>query len=526
MDEISARMRSLAATPTPGYGSLQDYVEMQNFEQARLSAIAEGDKQENARRLAEEPVRRVQASIPTAQATGLLRGSLNPATGRASVEAIQPSPSNTLAKMMAEVSSEQSPELKLNRLFEIRSAYESQINAYKAAAFTQAEQELQVPQLKQALARAQQLDRSDPRWGEFQTDSPETGQTRAQYQSALAAASQLADKHFLRNEEVGRLKGMIEPFLAIQQKSYEKLTMKGDMDAAAAEDLRMKLGDNPINLSKVVAPTADPVKHAVANINNKDYYATVVAMNEPAQLLPMAIDGNQFSKQMLIEMQATAVVGKEKVGTQDFVLAKDQAMKDVNLLTKMTEDEGFFQKVYSDYYKNPEVLAEKMKKLGLPDNSKEGVAARKLARFNLATEYLADQRQTIFLANVNSWAGSQVFHSPDSSLGKIYATVKQRTGTDKISLDSIIGEISGLPKETQPQAMNELMAVSSNAMKAANSGIYGQFGDSIDMSLILAAKLRSRAAAKAMETLGSAPSVIGRGIENLFTNGFPSGGTK
>lgn len=397
-----------------------------------------------------------------------------------------PSTSDTIASMMADVAKESDIDIKVSRLFQVKSAYESRIASMKADAYKAAELEIGVPALKTSLEAAMTRDRNDPLWDRFQTDSTPTAAARAQYQSALTAATTLADKHFLANPEVGKLKGLVEPFLEMQQRNLTKQSGRQE----AVTEMTDMLGDNPKRLAEAsFVGTQDPAATAAKNMNNKEFYEAAVTMQSPERLVPLALrTDNMFAGKALALKQADTLSGGKTKNPALFDKKFLEAEKDINAVKELIYNDSQLATKYKEAF-GKDLVFPPTDPLG---DKKEVAALKQAMKEEKALETIKEIKKQRFENNISTWDNFHRFTDPDSLGAKLYQKAVEGVGTaSAISLPILASSIAKFPPEQRPAMEMELKKIVREGLATSAGGVFANWGSSADADTLVAGYIRS-----------------------------------
>jgi len=118
------------------------------------------------------------------------------------------------------------------------------------------------------------------------------------------------------------------------------------------------------------------------------------------------------------------------------------------------------------------------------DTSK--VKEREAFRAILAPILLSKAKEADFLGNVAGWKGASALSDPAFTISSVYKDVRGRAGAGApISITALAAGIKELPKEQQAKARDELLQIGRAALQRQASGVYGRFGDGIDLEIAI-----------------------------------------
>ena len=408
---------------------------------------------------------------------------------------------------MRRIDSIQDPNEKFFAVSQLRGSVEETLAKFKAGASTQADLEFKVPELLKTLQQNEQEDRSDPNYQKYQADSKITQSVRQQYESALQASRARGDTIFQSNPEAAKLAGMITPFLEYTMANLAKQDLKADERAAKAEALSAQFGTGHIDLAKVIAPGADPVQTAAREYKNIPFREAAMAMNTPEDLVPMALAGNTYAKAGVIHKQAALLADTEDTNSSAYQNSFLKAQKDYRAMESLIKNGVQFDEKVKQLFPNSTKREELLSDYNLLGADTSKTKARENFRATLAPRLLSIAKEDSFLSNVAGWQGSELLASPSTEISKVYTETQQRLGAGAtISLDALASGIKKLPKKVRAKARDELVAIATQAKNKEASGLYGTFGDDLDLetkiNTIISQRTLDEALADNPDTLG------------------------
>ena len=391
-------------------------------------------------------------------------------------------PSEHFLSEMKRIDDIQDPKEKFFAVAQLRGAAEETIAKFRGQADKQASLEFKVSELEQALRTNEAADRNDPNYWKVKADSKITQNVRHQYDAALSASRARADTIYTSNPEAAKLRGIIDPFLEYTMKNLARQETKADDREAKAEALAAQFGTGHLELAGLIAPGADPVQTAAREYNNPQFREAAMAMNTPEDLVPLALGPkNAYARQGVIHKQAVLLGGTEDKNSSEYKIAHAQAEGDFRAMQDLVKNSTNFTTAMETYYP----VSEKRNKI-LADYTtldKSKVKEREAFRATMAPILLSKAKEADFLGNVAGWGSDSVLGDPTLAISSVYKNVRVRAGAGApISLTALAAGIRELPdKGQQAKARDELLQVGRAALQRQASGVYGRFGDGLDL---------------------------------------------
>ena len=462
------------------------YKATQNSEAARQDLIQRTDLEEQQRRLSLQSQPGFVQHVPT-QIPGRVQQTATTGTvQQANQQAVDPVAH--LEGEMRRITSMPDGEEKFLEITKLRGSVEGMLAEFRGGAHKQAASEFQVQSLQQSLAENEAADKADENYALYQADSDMTRQVRAQYDAALTASRMRGETIFQNNPTAQKIAGMMAPFLDYQMTMMAKKEGKEAEREAKAQALADQFGTGHLELAGVVAPGGDNVQTAAREYKNLDFREAAMAMNSPTDLIPMALsEGNVYAKKGLVHKQAVELSGTQDKNSSAYKQAEAIASKDYKTMNEIASNDASFQTALKTMIPNKAKRDQILSNYTMLGQTASGEKERRKIRADYAPVILADLKKQEFLGNVAGWKGSEALQNPATPIGKVYSTVQSRLGVgQEISLQALAYAI----KDTylkDPQSMaaarDELLGVAQKAKKEVASGIYGNFGDSLDMRI-------------------------------------------
>jgi hypothetical protein len=267
----------------------------------------------------------------------------------------------------------------------------------------QAELKVGLPGLEQQLRASELRDRASPNWERFRVDSPGTASIRRQVEDLRGKARVEAEAALKSNIALAGMEAQVSAVkrnVLLSEKSAERLGIKEaqlDMQSAQRrEEAYIKVGDTAIRRAQAIDTNLrnkdpkDVAMHVAYGLKDKDQQAALLTPSEDLPKLAY-VESNPFADKVLVAEEAAKSGQNEAAVAERWnnikTLANDDKRMKAFVKTRSKEEQEAFN-----------VMANQSLLKG-----KEGQAAYKQAKLNMALSMDASLRTAQFANDVSKW---------------------------------------------------------------------------------------------------------------------------
>jgi len=281
--------------------------------------------------------------------------------------------------------------------------------------FKLAATKLGVPSLEAELQNAERLDRADPRWNDFQADSPITAKLRAQLQSVRSQVDDVAKTFLAANPSLAAIDAQMKaigPLVERQQKIAETWdTFKAQkvfmsemkkeeenqklLEAASPEILQRAVivepsltGSSPIQIMKNLKTMKDS---GAAKTQLEAIFA------DPESLTSLAIGHRNPAAVKILAAKEAEATGQSIPSITDQFKFMDRTLSNETKMQQLARQVYGSDKLSLDQFSQSQKLA----KFG----NKEEKLAGEAAKVNLLLNSMVRTNENQFMGNVAGWSG-------------------------------------------------------------------------------------------------------------------------
>jgi len=400
------------------------------------------------------------------------------------------SPAQALRAQLNEAYAIEDPVDRHGAFLQVMGSRDALVAKAKVGAFQQAEAEFHLPELQKMYQESLDLDKADPLWQKYRAPSTITNKLQDQIIQASAAAKGQAEKYYLGNSDIQEITKSLDP----EFKRFDAINAQKDKDIAkqaAKEEALSLFGSESRQLAQWITPGLKPEALDATTINymKNRQFQEVVQTADPAQLLPLAIIGqNRIAATALVERQARAATGGKGEGV-DYDAARSKAVKDFGFINSFATNPVIRAEVLLSKFPptpdgKPNVELTKLlasSGIDLTDKSAEAQKGRAQAWLELGNRMLAKDNQEKFEGDVLSWPANAAFKDPAHPLGKLYSITQERLGTGTpIGVQSLSANIKKLPEAERAFAQAELIKAANQSVSKFSGAYIGKFSDSFN----------------------------------------------
>lgn len=281
--------------------------------------------------------------------------------------------------------------------------------------FKLAATKLGVPSLEAELQNAERLDRADPRWNDFQADSPITAKLRAQLQSVRSQVDDVAKTFLAANPSLAAIDAQMKaigPLVERQQKIAETWdTFKAQkvfmsemkkeeenqklLEAASPEILQRAVivepslnGSSPIQIMKNLKTMKDS---GAAKTQLEAIFA------DPESLTSLAIGHRNPAAVKILAAKEAEATGQSIPSITDQFKFMDRTLSNETKMQQLARQVYGSDKLSLDQFSQSQKLA----KFG----NKEEKLTGETAKVNLLLNSMVRTNENQFMGNVAGWSG-------------------------------------------------------------------------------------------------------------------------
>lgn len=402
-------------------------------------------------------------------------------------------PINFRASMQA-IQAEQDPVARAQMFADLQTQAATFKSTLWANSLKSAEQKLGIPELEATLAQNEALDRSDPKWKQFQSDSPITARIRQQLLRQRAVADEEAKRSLQGNVTLASMDSQIAAATNIFNRMEKQQDLRDNKEAAKQDrkdqfefqrqyveqqqDQDMLQQTSPEMLTRM--PLIDPSfvgKSAIdlARYINKGVRdaATKEALLAPDEALPelSIIRGNKAAERVLIAKEA------ERTGKSSDEVARNLKLMQQGMLNDK-ELEKQLRLVYPQDKAAIDAAKMQLQRAALGGTKADKEAAQAL-KWQVAQAAVQRGAEANFYGDVSGWG------LPDPELGAAIEQAKSTTGSASASavLSAFIGDRIGAERQARIDAFMQLLHTA--AAPRARSLLAPINAESIKQNLIM-----------------------------------------
>lgn len=349
----------------------------------------------------------------------------------------------------------------LSSLEKAAGQYETQA---QTNALQQAGVKLGLPQMESQLRVAEAMDRADPMWQRFQTDSPITEKLRAEVNATRNQTREEAAKILLQDPQLASMKLELNSVKTVAQRSINK------MDSADQKNQEMLASTPPQMIDSYAAIHPEYTTKATTPEGRLEIAQVLhnsKALGKDDQALLQADDTELpsylASNDKGVQEKATKLLIAKELGVNGGNLgaAQDSVSQWNNLLGDDTKFQQWLKgpgSVYKKQYQQATMAAG----TGLNANAQNVIQN---AKASIVKSYLAGKAQSNFMSDASKWQGVDL--SPNSVIGQAIAANGGKTDMDSIISAAMKG--AGSPQERaarRDQLMASIQTAISNQPKS------------------------------------------------------------
>jgi len=362
-------------------------------------------------------------------------------------------------------------EAKNTLMAEFRQAAEARIVAAHQAVSKVADNDMQVPQWRQRLNQAVELDKRNP---ELQgLDSELTAKIRAETQRREGEARKVTGELLKSNPQLSSFISTVEDTLKTGQAHAEKqwqLNVRNlDKEEAKKEAAAQLLAGTDPNVRETLVTKFPDLKDDVsmarfATQNPKEMLPILQGTIPPENYLKEGLAGNRAAKMMAVLEQAKRTGMDEKTVAGDVNYAQ-QLVDNPALLTKELQRYGLAQE------------AAMMKKMetSLIAGGQDAQKQAKLASIGLVDKVLFSRNKERIESNIENWptipGKPSILSTPEAATA--YQTLKEATGKQpslQAFASAYVGE-TGIPAEERIRRQQQIADSYSATMQKLGNGV-------------------------------------------------------
>lgn len=376
-------------------------------------------------------------------------------------------PINFRASMQA-IQAEQDPVTRAQMFADLQTQAATFKSTLWANSLKAAEQKLGIPELEATLAQNEQLDRSDSKWQQFQSDSPITARIRQQLLRQRAVADDEAKRSLQGNVTLASMDSQIAAATNVFNRMEKQQDLRDTKEAAKQDrkdqfefqrqyteqqqDQDMLQQTSPEMLNRM--PLIDPSFAGKSPIDLARYInkgvrdaATKEALLAPDEALPelSLIGGNKAAERVLIAKEA------ERTGKSQEEVARNLKLMQQGMLNDK-ELEKQLRLIYPQDKAAIDTAKMQLQRATLGGTKADKEAAQAL-KWQVAQAAVQRGAEANFYGDVSGWG------LPDPELGAAVEQAKSTTGSATASavLSAFIGDRIGAERQARIDAFMQLL---------------------------------------------------------------------
>jgi hypothetical protein len=366
------------------------------------------------------------------------------------------------------IQTEASPEARQQLYQNLQVSAASEKARYWNEAMAQAGVKLQVPQLEAALAQNEALDRQDPRWAEFQSDSPITAKLRTQLQAARSQVDNEAKNMLAGNVGLAALTTQLAAMSKLMERKErlgeqldiwkEQKEFTKELQAEAEKERLLEtVSPEMIARASILDPSLNGkpaeviARHIVKGVKDNAMKAVLAAPDEALSLLTFGEDNKHAAKVLMKKEEERT--GRTSADVADQMKAIGRTMTDEKQLRKDLSIVYRGDKKAQEEY----LAAVTRAKVGGTKADKEAAHG---ARVQVALAVQARMAEARFTKDLRQWRGyADPMMQP--------AIEKSMINTGKADLENVlaayIGDATGQERRVLVDSFIAAMKVSGDA---------------------------------------------------------------
>ena len=346
----------------------------------------------------------------------------------------------------------------------------------------QAEQELGVKGLRDTLKQNEQLDRQDPKWAQFQSDSKVTSGIRQRLMQSEASVDRTAMNLLKENIELARLAKTIDGVIDFHSKDIAKKSAKADIKqenistlvSTILPEVRRSFNlDNPALVSDQAF--GEYILQAAKGGKDRDSIdALMTGAVRPDNYLVAGLAGNTIALRLAAAEQADRT-GLDRTTVESQLIKAAKIVRDPEAFLAAAPALGMKKKDIDQL--RSELLI----------GGKEAKAKLAEVALSKADDYLAAIQTASINGDILGWKKAAGETSVDQLPGAapIIQDLQQKRGNSKIDIESFASAYLGQPgisKEEKFQRQQLLGDKYSTTLERARSGLYGREIDTVGLT--------------------------------------------
>lgn len=292
-------------------------------------------------------------------------------------------------------------------------------------------------------------------------------------------ATAIQDRQFQDRIKESRITSQLNLNTSSELRRQDRQAIQDEKTQAIADSITPEQRDlAATHLGKNVN---DPVVDRYIMGNHKDKLLGPVLSNasSPEAIVNLALDGNSVAQGVAVDKQAQLLSGTDDRNSDKYIAAKATAKNDMKFMNRVISNPAGQEEAMNIVYGPKGTTRRKQYESSLAANAllpgKEGQAANRAARQQLAQDALFTANKNEFMNKISSW--------PDRTLSlieknPIYQQLVQDKGKDNVGVQDVVNSISAI--KDKKVAATELDAFSNVMQHAAGEKNKAYFGFALD----------------------------------------------